>query len=384
MKILFVKRSQSFPRSSGHDVHGYFMMRSLQHAGCRLGLLTAADASSEAIEGLDLVWQGTFSGLPEPRVVGSLPKWQEKFRSYWGMDRSWPTKVSELVASEQFDAVVVVGLEVLPYLGLVKGAKRIWYAADEWLLHHWSLVQWTSPATYKDLKLGLVKGLYERAFNDCTDRVWAVSETDRRFFRWVMGARQVDLVPNGVDADYYSPRKVVQKPESLAFWGRLDFEPNIDAIRWFGEKVWKGLKSERPNATWTVYGFGAGDVIRRFQHAFGFELVSDLPDLRDAGSSHQVAILPFVSGAGIKNKLLEGAAMSLPIVASEKALTGLDRNKVPFLIAKDPKEWRDHIKGLWDDADRRQVYGDQVRNWVLENHSWDSAAAIALEGLRGR
>jgi len=39
---------------------------------------------------------------------------------------------------------------------------------------------------------------------------------------------------------------------------------------------------------------------------------------------------------------------------------------------------------LWDHAEKRQQMGETSRAWVVQNHSWDSAAKIALEGLRAR
>ena len=42
----------------------------------------------------------------------------------------------------------------------------------------------------------------------------------------------------------------------------------------------------------------------------GIDLVPDLPDLRDEIARHAAVVLPFVSGGGIKNKLLEAASMA--------------------------------------------------------------------------
>ena len=66
MRILFVKESQSFPRSSGHDVHGFHMMQELSRLGHSIGLLTSSPTSEQSVQGIDLVYNERFGNLPSP------------------------------------------------------------------------------------------------------------------------------------------------------------------------------------------------------------------------------------------------------------------------------------------------------------------------------
>jgi polysaccharide biosynthesis protein PslH len=382
MRILFVKQSQNYPRSSGHDVHGYFMMRALQDCGASISLLTSVPVKPEAIDGLRLEWCGCFDGLPAPKDVPKLTGMREKYRSYWGVDESIAAKVQALVDGDGYDAVAVAAAPGLPYLCHVKNAVRVWYAADDQMLHSWSLLKWGDRTTWGRIREGLLMGLYEWTYRDAVDRVWMVSKKDAGFARGLLGSGKVDIVPNGVDSDFYAPRAVPKRAKSCVFWGRLDFAPNLDAIRWFGEKVWGPLKSKHPSAVWTVYGFAAGQMVRDFQKRFEFELVCDLPDLRDGVSSHEVVVLPFVSGAGIKNKLLEAAGLGMPIMASVMALNGLDRSReLPILSARRPEEWIEGLERLWEQPLERERVGRLTREWVMVHHSWLSSARIAMAGI---
>ncbi len=381
MRILFVKESQNLPRSSGHDVHGFHMMQELVRLGHQVGLLTSIETRPEAVQGIELVQTTRFGELPMPATSPDLPGFRGRFVSYWGIDSKRCYQVADLVKQEGYDAVVVVGLHVLPYLAKVKDAQRIWYAADEWLWHHWSQVRLSSRESWSEIRHGAIKGLYERAFRNTTDRVWAVSKKDQKAFRWVMGAPRVDVVPNGVDASYYYPMEVDKIEKSCVFWGRLDFGPNIDAIRWFGENVWVKIREKFPDATWHVYGFCAKGPIFHLQSRFGFELTVDLPDLRKQVQGCQVAVLPFVSGGGIKNKLLEAASMGMPILASEKAMNGINPRDCPIVVRKNPRQWIDTLENLWMNRKERESVASLHRSWVASNYSWAYAAAIAERGL---
>jgi glycosyltransferase involved in cell wall biosynthesis len=115
---------------------------------------------------------------------------------------------------------------------------------------------------------------------------------------------------------------------------------------------------------------------------FQFDLVADSPDIRDAVSSCDVVVLPFISGAGIKNKLLEASGMQLPTIASPMAMNGIDDSHLsPCLVARKPTHWIDYLERLWSDPKLRQSQGATARKWCLEFASWDTTAKKAAAAL---
>lgn len=356
-------------------------MQELDRLGHSIGLLTSTETSPQAVEGIHFVLNTRFSDLPQPEKTVPVAGLQGRFVSYWGIAPERPQQIAELVERERFEAVVVIGLHVLPYLSNVKRALRVWYAADEWLWHHWSQFRLFRSESWHELKDGAVKGVYERVFKSTTDRVWAVSPRDRIALRCVMGAKRVDFVPYGINTDFYCPMDVEKVPKSCVFWGRLDFGPNLDAVRWFGENVWSEILRRHPDALWRVFGFSAGDPIRRLQENFRFDLLTDLPDLRSDVQRSQIAVLPFISGGGIKNKLLEAASMGLPIVASKRAKNGLCGESNLIAVASGTTQWCSAIENFWANEDLRRQTASELRSWVMDQHAWKSAAQVAERSL---
>lgn len=384
MRFLFVKPSQSWPRSSGHDVHGYHMMRALGELGHEVALATIERPTAEALDGLELcgveVLDDHLNGSSPPI---RLTRWQERFRSYWGVDRERVAAVGRLCNKYDADVVVVVGLEVLPLLGAVDGAQRVWYAADEWVWHHLSVFRLTDRSTWSHLRTAAIKGAYEFAYRDLVDRAWVVSPADQRAMRWLAGLRQVDVIPNGVDTDYFAPLDVKTIPNSCVFWGRLDFEPNIQALQWFCQKVWPQLQLMTPGARFRIFGFAPGREMEQLAGLPGVEIVGDLPDLREEISRSEVVVLPFQSGGGVKNKLLEAAGMARPLVCSQRACNGLALpEKPPLVMAGAPQAWVREIRRLWSATAARLELGEAARQWVTESHSWVRSAELALGNLQ--
>jgi glycosyltransferase involved in cell wall biosynthesis len=385
MQFLFVKEALAWPRSSGHDVHCFHMMRALAELGHEVSLATVARPTDEAVAGLLLRSRvcigenGTTGGDGSDAI--DMNRMQERFRSYWGIEPSRIRAAADAARDCEADAVVVVGLNVLPYLAGVHGRLRVWYAADEWAWHHISQVRLLRPSTWGNVKEAAVKGLYERAYGALLDRVWVVSELDRRAMRWVAGVPGIDVLPNGVDADHFAPQERSQRPYTCAFWGRLDFGPNIQAVEWFCGRVWPLVRRTCPEARFTIFGFQPTAVLN-LAKVEGVKVVPNLPDLRDEIAAHQVVALPFVSGGGIKNKLLEAASMGKPVVCTPHACGGLrGRSDAPLRQAKTPKQWVQELTSLWADADLRRKLGAAARRWVMEQHTWEAAARTAAKQL---
>jgi polysaccharide biosynthesis protein PslH len=386
MRFLFVKEYLAWPRSSGHDVHCYYMMQSLARLGHEISLLTTADPAPEAIAGLPLALKRGFGAKGDGKArTWSPTRWQERFRSYWGVSEERIAAVARTAQDCAADVVVVVGLNVLPYLLGVENACRVWYAADEWAWHHISQVRLLRPRTWGEVRTAVLKGFYERAYRSILDRVWVVTEADRRAMRWVAGVKAIDVLPNGVDAERYRPLEEPQRPNSCVFWGRLDFGPNIQALQWFCDRIWPEVRRTVPDAQFTIYGFNASEAVRALACRDGVTLVPDLPDLREEIARHQLVVLPFVSGGGIKNKLLEAAGMGKAILGTAKACLGLRlEGATPFVIPRNQREWIQQIPALWSDPVRRAQLGVEARQWALKKHSWNATAQDAIAGLESR
>jgi glycosyltransferase involved in cell wall biosynthesis len=379
LRLLFVKQSQSLPRSSGHDVHGFHMMRALAARGHTVSLATVIPPTPQALDGLTLAGVYPLGG----EHAGHMPlsRWQRRFVDYFGVKEGCGVALQEVLARERFDAVIVVARHLLPLLSVVRGPVRVWYPADDPTWHHLTRFKPLDRHTWGELRRAAMNFLYVRAFRPCFDRVWVVSPPDRTAMRLFGTCRQVDLIPNGVDADHYSPGREADLPGSCVFWGRLDFGPNVDALAWFLRSVWPAVRQAHPSATFALFGFSPTAEVRELvAKASGVELHPDLPDLRGEVTRRQVVVLPFVTGGGIKNKLLEAAAMGMPVVCTRWALSGT-KGRPPVRVARRPREWAAALGELWANAAVRSELGSAARRWVTGHHTWDAAAVAAEAGL---
>jgi glycosyltransferase involved in cell wall biosynthesis len=148
----------------------------------------------------------------------------------------------------------------------------------------------------------------------------------------------------------------------------------VDALKWFLRRIWPVIRAAHPAASFHLFGFNPTEEVRILAQAPGVSLHPDLPDLREEVLRRQVVVLPFMSGGGIKNKLLEAAALGMPIVCTRKALSGTLGNP-PMRVAKRPGEWLAALGEFWGNPAARATAGAAARKWVVANHTWAAAAA---------
>jgi glycosyltransferase involved in cell wall biosynthesis len=387
VRLLFIKELLAWPRSSGHDVHCFHMMKAMAEFGHEVSLATAAEPKPEALASLSLANQFLLDSSSWKSNGAAYPRltyWQERFRSYWGIPLERIAAAGQAAAVSKADAIIVVGLNVLPYLGGIRHGLRVWYAADEWALHHLSLARWPEASAWRHICSAAAKGLYERVYAPLWDRVWVVSAADRRAMRWVAGSESIDVIANGVDTDYYQPQAVPELKRCCVFWGRLDFEPNVQALQWFCRSIWPALRRQTPDAQFRILGFQPGPAVHLLAGRDGITLMPDLTDIRAEIARSAVVVLPFRTRGGIKNKLLEAAGMGKAIVCTPQSCGGLrGLGEAPFVIVEEADAWVRKIPALWADAERRRRLGIQARQWVLRHHTWSATARRALAALEG-
>ncbi|MCB9383885.1 MAG: glycosyltransferase [Bryobacterales bacterium] len=325
---------------------------------------------------------------PAPESEGEA--WIEDSKLMRNLQRYWATSAGDLLGMHRAierarcDLVIGSGIHGLLYLRLAKRELRIWYPADDLFSTAMTLLSFSNTLrrNWAIFGEGARSLLIQRWCRDVPDETWMVAQRDMRSMRRLLG-RPVVWLPNGVDLEFFRPLETPLTPHSAVFWGRLDFDPNEQALEFFLGKVWPLVRARQPEARLVVMGFAPSEkVVRLTENAPGVELRSNVPDIRPVVCSAPVAIFPFVSGTGVKNKLLEGAAMGRALLVSPMATDGLrGADPAPWRLCKKPEQWRDALLELWRDPRAAAELGARARRWVENNHSWEATGALAEESF---
>jgi len=201
----------------------------------------------------------------------------------------------------------------------------------------------------------------------------AVSDEDAKLARALLGAKNVEVVPNGVDTSFFTPADYAATQPYLLYTGLMSYDPNVGAVRHFVAEVLPLIRQEI-NAAFHIVGAGPTEEVQ----ALASESVivhGSVPDMRPYFDAAMAVVVPLLEGGGTRLKILEAAASGKAIVSTSLGAEGLNlRHDEDLLIADSAPEFAAAVIRLCKDAGLRWRLGQQARSASLE-YDWKRIGA---------
>ena len=378
MKILFLSTWLPYPPNHGNRIRSYYLLRELSRRH-EVTLLSFIQDPSERqyLTHLETLCEKVVTiehdPFARPLIRGILSYFvlQPKFL-FAGHSREMALALDKEVASGRHDVLIC---EVMVAASYGKHITAI-------------------PTIYDDLELGqflddstsyngfrrvrrfasneilrrYLKGLV-RTFSFCTVPSQAEQDLVSSFLHYRKD--RLPILPNGVDISGYQTA-VPLKTENpyLVFNGSLTFSPNYEAMQFFIQKVWPSVRERFPSLELRITG-SLKNVDTRPLSSPGVIFTGYLDDIRPTVAGARACITPILSGGGTRLKVLEAMALKVPVIATTKAVEGLD--VVPgkhVLIADTPSEFVNAIAEVLTNSNLRKEMAQSAYNVVAKQYDW--------------
>ncbi|MCG5510334.1 glycosyltransferase [Ectothiorhodospira lacustris] len=214
------------------------------------------------------------------------------------------------------------------------------------------------------------------------DTVVAVSERDAEAFRAMPRNRRVAAIPTGVDLDFFAYLPPGDG-DHLIFTGAMDWQANIDGIRFFMDEVWPLLVQRRPGVRMTVVGRRPHPelVEQAARRNLPWTFTGFVDDIRPHVYGGAAYVIPLRVGGGTRIKAYEAMAMGLPVVSTGLGVEGLPlTDGEQFLQADTPEAMAQALDRLLSDSALRLRLSQAARRHV-EDHCSSLAVARCFEDI---
>ncbi len=214
-----------------------------------------------------------------------------------------------------------------------------------------------------------------RAFNQATGVV-AVSDNDAKLLSETFNVRNVEVVENGVDIDYYSEVQRNRNPRKLLFLGSLDWRPNLDAVKILLDEIMPCLERAEPRTTLEIVGRNPpGWLAKAIAARANVTLHANVADVRPHLAEAGMMVVPLRIGGGSRLKILEAMANSLPVVSSTIGAEGLQMKPGHhFQIADSPVEFVQAVTSWMRQPELAVAAAAQGLKLVKNRYSWERLA----------
>jgi sugar transferase (PEP-CTERM/EpsH1 system associated) len=404
MKFLFLTPHYPYPPNKGTALRNYNIIANLA-ARHEIDLLTFADIEPPTDSPLTTLCCRIATVSAHKRSIVRraidtlLSPWPDMGLRLWSIE--FRQKLNEWLSDTHYEVIQIEGIELARYAlslpryiggGMRRGLVLFDNHNAEYLLQQRiaeaeiATRGWNLGAIYSSIQTRKLRH-FERQMCQRADRVIAVSAADAAAIQQLDSALKVQVIPNGVDTEYYRRENVTPidlPPHSLVFTGTMDFRPNVDAVLWFASEVLPLVKQSISDAHFVIVGqrpHGRLDVLR---DETSITITGDVEDTRPYIAAASVYVIPVRMGSGTRLKVLEALAMVAPIVSTTLGAEGfsIEHNR-ELLLADDPAAFARSIVELIQQPARGRSLGQAGRALAIDKYEWRKIVPMFEDSIKG-
>lgn len=280
---------------------------------------------------------------------------------------------ARLLQEDTWDLIHAEGILSAQHLPRLLPCGSVLIARDCLSLAHWRA--WRHYHAPRELFQWLKIRRMERDLYRRAGRIMAISPTDQAEMRRISPRSSVELLPNGVDLENFRPLPHLEEPDTLVFSGAMDFPPNIDAVLFFAREVWPLIRQRHPQARLLIVGRDPDPTVQALGDDRAIVVTRRVASIQKYLAQAAVIVSPLRHGTGMKNKVLEGAAMGKAMVVSPTSLEDIDlKPERDLLLAETPESFAEQVVRLLQNPEERRRLGQAARRTVEQSYAWEVMA----------
>jgi len=270
---------------------------------------------------------------------------------------------------KDYDLLFATLIRTAKYVINIKEKPKILEMTDSIGLNYLRSANQTSSLKWKIIYSIESKRLlqFEKHCIEQFDITLFVNKEERDYFNLPY---KTEWLPNGVDENLLTyEKKDIKYKNYISFFGKMDYQPNVDAVLWFVENVLPHLNK---NIKFIIVGAYPKKVVQDLTKRFkNVEVTGFVEDPYLILKSSLCIVAPMQTGGGIQNKILENMALgTINIVSSLAAKPiGAEHNK-HFLVCDEPKEIAAIINKIYNNPKNFVGLKLNAREFIKNNFTW--------------
>lgn len=368
------------------------MIRGYQEAGCEVHVLamntTRHYVSREKVEHLYPEIAGFHcvevdNTISKARILKNLLLSREPEHLKRFISKAFAVRLSELIESIKPDFVQLESPFLASYIPQLRKQTKaiIAYRMHNVEAQIWQRLADTTPGMKRWYLQNLAQRMsnFERQLWADVDLLIPITGADARMVKAAGINTPVHVAGIGFDLGAISQKRPLTKPYKLYHIGAMDWQPNVEAMRWFLSAVWPEIHASLPQLNFHFAG-----------RAMPKELFGPLPEgaycegevesAEDFTADKDILIVPLKSGGGIRVKVLEALAQGKLVISTEVGIQGIDvLPKMHFLKANSVMEIVDALQWTVVHPRLAQCVAEDGQSFVRKHYNATEILASLVE-----
>ena len=284
--------------------------------------------------------------------------------------------VQEEITQVDYDLIHAETFYVMPHIPETKTPILLVEQTIEYLVYKHYVEGIKNPILRSLLSIDVAKLKYwETKFWKKADGVVAVSESDRKEMLKLVPDLKVNLVPNGVNLDFFKEKDSWRSPEpKILFIANFKWLQNVEAAELLLKEVFPRVHAKSFKAkVWVVGQHIPEEILKYKSENIIIDNLSedDQEGIRNAYYESSVFVSPLRGPGGTRLKHLAAMAAKLPLVTTSVGAEGLGAADGREVIIRDTsKEIADATLRILEDEKLAKEIAENARKLVEQKFSW--------------
>jgi len=387
MKILLLCNKPPYPASEGGPMAMNSIITGLLEAGHQVKILAINSEKFNVKEsdipeeykrktGIELI-DVDLSIRPLKALLNLLTKKSYHVERFISDD--FKKRLTEVLEKEQFDVVQLEMLYMAPYVETIRQHSKAMIVLRAHNVEHkiWERIAKETKFFAKRWYINhLAKTLKEYELNalETVDGIAAITRKDAAFFRKYCSKPVIDI-PYGVYPEEFTPKSGIEGKPKFYHIGSMNWMPNEEGIRWFVDEVLPKTVEKVPDFVYHLAGRSMPEWLTAMKNPH-VDVIGEVPDAKAFVADHDVAIVPLLSGSGIRIKIIESMAMGKTVITTRVGAEGiLYDEEVNIIIAENKARMVEAIRSINENPEIAVRIGQAARKLVEE--TYDNRKIIA-------
>ena len=395
-KVLVIAPFYSVPQTSGGSIRVANILKNLVLAGHDTNLLYFRDQLIESNEEKSYIadkinfhfWPNRIAVSRKPffkrmAVYAKAMRNQESLKGpiQYPLGGKIREKLAQFIEREKFDVVII---EFTWLAHFAKFVKREFPKVKIILDSHNVESDYERQESHKlnfisRIFMDKFAGYLEREEFEAiklADTAICVSQSDKDKYVEFFGKKiesKMKVAPNGVDVMSYDRVQPFKKEGfDLIFVGWMRYPPNIRAVNFVVREVLPKLNNKISFAI--VGGEPSEEVLGLSKNNHKVFVSGTVEDVKPYLKSAKIFIAPIFEGSGTRLKILEAFSAKIAVIASSKAVEGIDyQDGRDLLIAENAQEFARKVSELLSEPDKRASLARAGFELVREKYDWSKS-----------
>ena len=175
---------------------------------------------------------------------------------------------------------------------------------------------------------------------------------------------EITVINNYVDIPEQTRICRHKKDNVIIFLGKMDYEPNITAVKYFADEIFPSLKLANPDLEFIIVGARPTSEILALNKRIGIKVTGFVESTEPFFQDATIVIAPMLSGAGVQNKIIQAMAYGCCVATTDIGAEGLCLRGDDLALFNSTDEWIKGLSTLLSDRDLRIKYGTQARDTI--------------------